>query len=231
MENGQFIIRQASRKMGPFLPDAAADIAGATAFGRASVIPISRSVSRRCASGGLCARLYARAAIRGRLAPPREGAPARPRTRRSRWRPCLGPRVRAARAGSPLAGRGCSHTSGVRRRNARGQKTDGGAYKRRGMRIARSDGGTRPSSRFPNSALQRNGSCASLLRRSSKTRGRAAVGAHSVVSAVSAEIVGGTLPEKRFSRRSLRRTVPVQHARVDRETARAAARRTARPAW
>ena len=105
------MIRQACRKgMGPFPPDAAADIAGATAFGRASVIRISRSVSRRCASGGLCARLYARAAIRGRLAPPREGAPARQRTRRSRWRPCLGPRVRTARAGSPLAGRGCHHT-------------------------------------------------------------------------------------------------------------------------
>jgi hypothetical protein len=54
--------------------------------------------------------------------------------------------------------------------------TGGGAYKSTGMRIARSDGGTRPSSRFPNSSLQRSGSCASLLRRSSKRRGRAAVG-------------------------------------------------------
>jgi hypothetical protein len=45
------------------------------------------------------------------------------------------------------------------------------------------------------------------------------------VSAVSAEIVGGTLPEKRLSMRPLRHSVPVQHARVDRETARAAARR------
>jgi hypothetical protein len=56
------------------------------------------------------------------------------------------------------------------------------------------------------------------------------VGAHRYVSAVSAEIVGGTLPEKRFSRRFLRHSVPVQHARVGRETARAAARRTGRPA-
>ena len=47
--------RQSSRKMGPFIPDAAADIAGATAFGHASEIRISRSVSRRCASVGLCA--------------------------------------------------------------------------------------------------------------------------------------------------------------------------------
>ena len=45
------------------------------------------------------------------------------------------------------------------------------------------------------------------------------------VSAVSAEIVGGTLPEKRFSLRDLRNSVPVQHARVGRETARAAAHR------
>jgi hypothetical protein len=50
------------------------------------------------------------------------------------------------------------------------------------------------------------------------------------VSAVSAEIAGGTLPEKRFSKRDLRRNVPVQHARVGRETARAAARRTGTPA-
>jgi hypothetical protein len=108
----------------------------------------------------------------------------------------------------------------------------GGAYKSPpGMRIARSDGGTRPSSRFPTSSLQPNGFCASMLRHSSKPCGRAAVGAHRNVSAVSAEIVGGTLPEKRFSRRFLRRSVPVQHARVGRETARAAARRTGRPAW
>jgi hypothetical protein len=51
------------------------------------------------------------------------------------------------------------------------------------------------------------------------------------VSTVSAEIVGGTLPEKRFSPRSLRRSVPVQHGQVGRETARAAARRTGRPVW
>jgi hypothetical protein len=56
-------------------------------------------------------------------------------------------------------------------------------------------------------------------------------GTHSSVSAISAEIAGGTLPEKRFSRRFLRRSVPVQHARVGQETARAAARRTGRPAW
>ncbi len=42
------------------------------------------------------------------------------------------------------------------------------------------------------------------------------------MSAVSAEIFGGMLPEKRFSLRTLRRNVPVQHARVGRETARAA---------
>jgi hypothetical protein len=56
------------------------------------------------------------------------------------------------------------------------------------------------------------------------------VGAHRNVSAVSAEIAGGTLPEKRLSPRDLRSSLPVQHARVGRETARAAARRTARPA-
>jgi hypothetical protein len=50
------------------------------------------------------------------------------------------------------------------------------------------------------------------------------------VSAVSAEIAGGTLPEKRFSPRSLCHNEPVQHARVGQETARAAARRTARAA-
>jgi hypothetical protein len=78
------------------------------------------------------------------------------------------------------------------------------------MRIARSDVGNRPSSRFPNNPLQRNGSGTSMLRQLSKPRGRAAVGAHRYVSAVSAEIVGGTLPEKRFSRRFLRRNVPVR---------------------
>jgi hypothetical protein len=56
-------------------------------------------------------------------------------------------------------------------------------------------------------------------------------GAHMSVSAVSAEIVGGTLPEKRLAPRSLRRSVPVQHTRVGRKTARAAARRTFGPAW
>ncbi len=39
-----------------------------------------------------------------------------------------------------------------------------------------------------------------------------AKGTHRYVSAVSAEIVGGTLPEKRFSLRRLRRSVPVQRA-------------------
>ncbi len=58
-----------------------------------------------------------------------------------------------------------------------------------------------------------------------------AKGAHMAVSAVSAEIVGGTLPEKRFSPRSLRQNVPVQHTRVGRETTRAAVRRTGRPVW
>jgi hypothetical protein len=56
------------------------------------------------------------------------------------------------------------------------------------------------------------------------------VGAHRYVSALSAEIVGGTLPEKRFSKRFLRGNVPVQHARAGRKTTRAAARRTGRPA-
>ena len=42
------------------------------------------------------------------MAQPQEGAPARPRTHRSRWRPGLGAHVRAARVGSPLAGRGCT---------------------------------------------------------------------------------------------------------------------------
>jgi hypothetical protein len=173
---------------------------------------------------------YARAAGRGRVAKPREVAPARPRTRRSRWRPCLGPHVRAVRVGSPLAGRGCNHTcAGLGIGESRAE-AGGGAYKSEGMRIARSDVGTRPSSRFPTTSLQRSCSCASLLRHSSKPRGRAAVGAHRYVSALSAESVGGTLPEKRFSMRDLRRSVPVQHARVGRETARAAVGRTGRPA-
>ncbi len=54
-----------------------------------------------------------------------------------------------------------------------------------------------------------------------------AKGAHRTVSAVSAENVGGTLPEKRFSPRALRHSVPVRHARVGWETERAAARHTA----
>jgi hypothetical protein len=43
------------------------------------------------------------------------------------------------------------------------------------------------------------------------------VGAHRYESAVSAEIVGGTLPEKRFSPRALCHNAPVRHARVGRE--------------
>jgi hypothetical protein len=69
----------------------------------------------------------------------------------------------------------------------------------------------------------------SPLRRIGGEPGRAK-GTHRYVSAVSAEIIGGTLPEKRFPPRSLRRSVPVQHAQVGRETARAAARRTGIPA-
>ena len=49
---------------------------------------------------------------------------------------------------------------------------------------------------------------------------RPRVGAHMNVSAVNAEIVGGTLPVKRFSRRSLRHNVPGRTPRVGRETAR-----------
>jgi hypothetical protein len=137
------------------------------------------------------------------------------------------PRERAARLREEAA---TTHARGSASRRSRAE-AGGGAYKSPPVkRMARSDGGTRPSSRFPNSALQRNGSCASLLRHSPKPRGRAAVGAHRYVSALSAEIVGGTLPEKRFWKRFLRHSVPVQHARVSRETARAAARRTGRPA-
>ncbi len=223
--------RQSSRKMGPFLPDAAADIAGATAFGRASVIPISRSVSRRCASGGLCAGALCAnckegpsgTATRGRTGP----ATHTPKSFASlSWpsRPCR-------TSGQPSCGKRLHRRQDALGVGSSSAETDGGAYKRLRMRIARSDGGTRPSSRFPTSPLQRNGSCASLLRHSSNPRGRAAVGAHRYASAVSAEIVGGTLPEKRFSPRSLRRNVPIQHARVGRETARAAARRTGWSAW
>jgi hypothetical protein len=104
--------------------------------------------------------------------------------------------------------------------------TGGGAYKSPpGKRIARSDAGNRPSSRFPTSSLQRNGSFEAFI----YMRGPL-WGAHRYVSAVSAEIVDGTLPRKRFSRRSLRRSVPVRHARVRGETARAAAGRTGGPA-
>jgi hypothetical protein len=57
-----------------------------------------------------------------------------------------------------------------------------------------------------------------------------AKGTHRVRSAVSAEIAGGMLPEKRLSLMTLRHSVPVQHARVGRKTACAAVRRTGRPA-
>ncbi len=85
------------------------------------------------------------------------GAPARPRTRQSRWRPCLGPHVCTARGGSPLAGRGCTGHKTLSAWPAREQNTGGGAYNGEEMRIARSDGGTRPSNRFPFRALQPNG--------------------------------------------------------------------------
>jgi hypothetical protein len=68
------------------------------------------------------------------------------------------------------------------------------------------------------------------MRRIGGEPGRAK-GTHMSVSAVSAEIAGGTLPEKRFSKRLLRRSVPIEHARFGQKTARAAARRTRRPAW
>ncbi len=71
---------------------------------------------------------------------------------------------------------------------------------------------------------------AQLLRFARQGEPGRAKGTHMCVSAVSAEIAGGTLPEKRFSSRTLRHSVPVQHARVGWETARAAARRTGRPA-
>ncbi len=58
------------------------------------------------------------------------------------------------------------HARGSASKRSRAE-AGGGAYKSPGMRIARSDVGTRPSSRFPTRSLQRNGSCASLLRHSS----------------------------------------------------------------
>ncbi len=42
------------------------------------------------------------------MAPPQERAPARPRTCRSRWRPCFGQHGRTAQVGSRLVGRGCT---------------------------------------------------------------------------------------------------------------------------
>jgi hypothetical protein len=48
---------QASRKIGPFLPGIVDDVAGATAFGRASVILISRSVSPVCERWFLCRKI------------------------------------------------------------------------------------------------------------------------------------------------------------------------------
>jgi hypothetical protein len=111
--------------------------------------------------------------------------------------------------------------------------TDGGAYKRARMRIARSDGGNRPSSRFPSSFLQPN-SGSTLAEESRLTinsnRGKAGSGAHKYVSAVSAEIGDGTLPEKRLSPRSLRHNVLI---RTPDPAGRphGGAGRTARPAW
>ncbi len=57
------------------------------------------------------------------------------------------------------------------------------------------------------------------------------LGTHMEISAVSAEIVDGMLPEKRLRPRALCCNVPVQHARVGRKVARAAAQRTGRQAW
>jgi hypothetical protein len=59
---------------------------------------------------------------------------------------------------------------------------------------------------------------------------RLRVEAHMYVSAVSAKIVDGKLPENRFSLRALRQNGLVR-TRVGRKTARAAAGRTSRPAW
>jgi hypothetical protein len=85
-------------------------------------------------------------------------------------------------------------------------------------------GGMRPRRRWTAHVL--------ALRRRRRIGGEPgrAKGAHRNVSAASAEIVGGTLPEKRFSPSSLCHSVPVQHARVGRKTTLAAARRTAKPA-
>jgi hypothetical protein len=169
-----------------------------------------------------------RAARRDRVASPREGAPARGRTRRSRWRPCLGPHARAAPAGSPLAGRGCHHTCGARRRSVRGQTPAAVRTRENGCPLRGATSAIGPRADFRPAPC----SVTALWRQLCEPRGRAAVRAHRYESAVSAEIAGGTLPEKRFSRKSLRHSVPVRHARVGRETARAAAAgRTARPAW
>jgi hypothetical protein len=149
--------RQSSRKMGPLLPDAAADIAGATAFGRASVIRISRSVARRCASVGLCARALCACgkegpsgtATRGRTGP----ATQTPKSLASlSWpsRPCRA-------SGQPSCGKRLHRRPDALAVAGSRADTDGGAYKSPEMRIARSDGGTRPSSRFPTNSLQPNG--------------------------------------------------------------------------
>jgi hypothetical protein len=134
---------------------AAANIAGATAFGRASEIRISPSVSRRCASvglrvGALCAcgkEGPSGNATRGRTGP----ATHTPKSLASlSWpsRPCRA-------SGQPSCGKRLHRQQddlGVAGSRA---DTGGGAYKRLGMRIARSDVGTRPSSRFPITSLQR----------------------------------------------------------------------------
>ncbi len=70
----------------------------------------------------------------------------------------------------------------------------------------------------------------SPLRRIGGEPGRAK-GTHRYVSAVSAEIVGGTLPEKRFSPRALCRSVPVRRAEAAERPHGRRRRRTGSPAW
>jgi hypothetical protein len=342
MDHGKFIIRQAIRKMRPFLPDAAADIAGATAFGRASVIRTSRSVSRRCASGGSCAGAlcacgkegprhhherahrpgHAHAEVVGVLvlaltSVPREwaallreeaattqtrGARHR-RLKRSGHRRCVQESAREAHCtcrhsalepiskqrpaaqrllrkladalvSAPWEGR-CGDAQ-VRERGQRGDRRRHAAreavlaeapapQRARSARVSRpadrtGGGGAhstislvsavmlarlRPMKPFlakflipPSQACGRDEDGPLTRRRALALQRRRRIGgepgrakgAHMSVSAVSAEIVGGMLPEKRFPQRTLCHSVPVQHARVGRETERAAAGRTARSA-
>ena len=169
MNHGQFIHQP---KMGPFLPDVAADVAGPTAFGLASVIRISRPfqpVRERwfvyrslvhMLQGGTEWHSHKRAH--------------RPRLAHAEVVGVLVlaftsvPRERAAllreEAATTHAGLGISGSRA---------DTGGGAYRSPllGMRIARSDVGNRPSNRFPYRCLQRNGSGTSLLRQLSKPVG------------------------------------------------------------